>query len=425
VKLSRKFGIFAVAGSLVWGLFALPGVAAPVKMFSLNFQPSVSSGLQTIRVTIKNEAPNGNSNINSFTITGTGVTIKSISPGTGAVSTSGSGSTISVTGITTLKPQQIQTYTLMVDVSGCAITWSGTAFTGNSLTGDSFALQTQLSSLTTSVTGNCGTINVTKYNDLNVNGQRDTGENVLTNGWQFKVTGGSLPASGVTQTTGSDGTTNFFLPAGDYTLCETDSKIDPTSSGWSSNPWSSTVPDNCVDLNVTVGNTTPVSFGNAIGNLNCSGQLTTTDGVVVTRLNNTDNSTCYLKPATLTSTFGSDGDNVTFLVGGTQKASYEFHIPWGPTDKPVSPPTDPVQIPDSPTTVDLRIVNGGLVTDVHNMKWCLPDGGDLNLKPDLPPGEVACLESETWTISSVVTQLLKTDTIYAEADLVLSCKTCR
>ena len=117
-----------------------------------------------------------------------------------------------------------------------------------------------------------------------------------------------------------------------------------------------------------------------------------------------------------------------FLASGTQKASYEFEIAWGPSDKPADPEVD--QIPNAPTTVDLKIVNGGLVTEIHNLLWCLPDStgvnGDLNLKPDLPEGEVACLESETWTASATdPDQVEKFDTIYAEADLVLSCRTCK
>jgi hypothetical protein len=120
--------------------------------------------------------------------------------------------------------------------------------------------------------------------------------------------------------------TNFYLPAGNYTVCETDSKIDPNSSGWSSNPWSSTVPDGCMNVTVSLGGSIQRDFGNAIGNLNCNGQLTTSDGVVVTRLNNTDNSACFLKPATLTSSFGNDGDLVTFLASDRDGRVRDLYI---------------------------------------------------------------------------------------------------
>src|SRR3954469_9796289 len=113
VSLMRKSLIAVVMATLVLGLLALPGNAAPEKQFSLRFPTSLVAGTQTITVTLKNETPNGNSNINSFRITAatapTGFRINSISPGSGALSNNNQ--TISVSGIPTLKPQQSATYT--------------------------------------------------------------------------------------------------------------------------------------------------------------------------------------------------------------------------------------------------------------------------------------------------------------------------
>src|SRR6187200_385755 len=91
VSLTRKALIAAVVATVVLGLLALPGNAAPEKQFSLRFPTSLSAGTQNISVTLKNETPNGNSNINSFKIAvasaPTGFTINSLtlSPGTSTV----------------------------------------------------------------------------------------------------------------------------------------------------------------------------------------------------------------------------------------------------------------------------------------------------------------------------------------------------
>ena len=153
MNFTRRSIIAAVAATVVLGLLAIPGNAAPEKQFSLQFPTSLSAGTQNIVVPLKNETPNGNSNINSFRITAAtapaGFAINSITPGTGVLSNGNK--TISVTGINTLKPQQTATYTLNITVPnlGCAggsITWTGAAFTGNSLNGDPFRLHTQTES---------------------------------------------------------------------------------------------------------------------------------------------------------------------------------------------------------------------------------------------------------------------------------------
>src|SRR6476646_3429924 len=133
VSLTRKALISVVVATVVLGLLALPGNAAPEKQFSLKFPTTLSAGTQNISVILKNETPNGNSNINSFRITAAGpVTINSISPGSGTLSNGNK--TISVNGISTLKPLQSATYTLNITVAsvGCAggtINWTGQAWT--------------------------------------------------------------------------------------------------------------------------------------------------------------------------------------------------------------------------------------------------------------------------------------------------------
>ena len=204
--------------------------------------------------------------------------------------------------------------------SGCAAAsttpqWSAVPINGNSLSGDTFVIGTPNTGQTTSVSAQCGSVTITKYNDTNVNDTKDNGESVLTDGWAFSVYNSSNQLV-TTQTTGASGSVTFSLPGGQtYKVCETDPKLDPNSAGWAANPWSSTDQDGCKSVTPSAASGSTLRFGNAIGNLICGGSLTTDDGnVTVTRLDNTDGEVpCILKPASLTNEFGSNGDSVLFL----------------------------------------------------------------------------------------------------------------
>jgi hypothetical protein len=304
VRLTRRSIIAVVAATVMLGLLAVPGNAAPEKKFSLKFPTTVSAGVQNIPVTLKNETPNGNSNINSFTITAAnapaGFSIISISPGTFALSNSNK--TISITNIATLKPLQTAVYQLRVNIpdagcNGVAITWTGTAFTGNSLNGDPFKLQdgsgtTQnLSQLTTTIASGCTTINVTKFNDKSVDGMQNGTEPGLQN-WAFTLDGnavGSTNANGALSFTASPGVT--------HQVCE----VPQTG-------WFSTTGGNCQTVaaaDATSGGTVPLSFGNALGQLDCTGadaviNVSGTDvqGVDISgvRIENKDGSPCIKIP---------------------------------------------------------------------------------------------------------------------------------
>jgi hypothetical protein len=193
VSLTRKSLIALVAATVVLALLALPGNAAPEKQFSLRFPTSVGAGIQNITVPLKNETPNGNSNINSFRITATsapaGFSINSI---TQAPASSHNNKTISVTGINTLKPQQIIIYTLNITVPnlGCAGGTPGpvrpsraTPSTGtpSGCTRDG----SESVELTTSISTGCTTISVNKYEDANANRSKAATEGAPTQSFSF------------------------------------------------------------------------------------------------------------------------------------------------------------------------------------------------------------------------------------------------
>jgi hypothetical protein len=264
VSLTRKSIIAAVVATVVLGLLALPGNAAPEKQFSLRFPTSLNAGTQNITFTLKNETPNGNSNINSFRITATGPTgfaINSITPGSGVLSNGNK--TISVTGITTLKPQQIATYTLNITVpsvgcSGGTITWTGQAFTGNSLNGDPFRLHSQTESgpsqLTTLISSGCATITVNKYEDANVNGSQGGSEGAPTQSFSFILKQGTTTLQ--TKSTNASGVATFDpVSTGAYTVCES----TPLPTGWNNTDPGGT---GCKSVTAS-GAAASVTFGNA------------------------------------------------------------------------------------------------------------------------------------------------------------------
>jgi len=144
----RKFVGFVLA--LALAAFALPGIAAPEKKFSVAVSPaSLTAGTVPspgISVRIKNETPNGNSSINSLTIqlpTGFTLTAKPTTAYSGVVNWSGAGATsFSVTNMSPLKPNE----QFFVSLPGVSISsticgtgaWGATAWTGSSLSGDTF-----------------------------------------------------------------------------------------------------------------------------------------------------------------------------------------------------------------------------------------------------------------------------------------------
>lgn len=141
---------------LMVGFAASAGAAAPVKQWSIAVGPSqVSFGSVQVTLTIKNETPNGNSNINSLTVKlPDGYTIDTSRANPVATSyngqtsyVAGAGGSVSLSNMSPLKPQSFFTMTVWVNVGtttvscGSGATWDqGTAWTGSSFSGDTFKL---------------------------------------------------------------------------------------------------------------------------------------------------------------------------------------------------------------------------------------------------------------------------------------------
>ncbi|MDE2004376.1 MAG: hypothetical protein KGJ25_12695 [Betaproteobacteria bacterium] len=156
----RNWTIFLVAAaSLAFGGLANAG---PTKQWSIAVAPTLlgSSNAQ-VTITIKNETPNGNSNINSLHVQlPTGYSLDtgdhSGAPGTatavvqttwtGALSwTSGDAGVIALSNMSPLKPQTQFTMTAYVNIAADSATctnsaWSGDAWTGSGFTGNLFNL---------------------------------------------------------------------------------------------------------------------------------------------------------------------------------------------------------------------------------------------------------------------------------------------
>ncbi len=101
-----------------------------------------------------------------------------------------------------------------------------------------------------------GRICLSKYNDLNGNGTRDTGEPGLA-GWQFTIrnAAGAIVAQGVTDIQGGFCTAKpGSLPPGSYTVSET------AQANWTSTDPGGTLPQKTVV--VATGQTVQVAFGN-------------------------------------------------------------------------------------------------------------------------------------------------------------------
>jgi len=265
------------------------------------------------------------------------------------------------------------------------------------------------------VTANFGdaqqaSVTVTKYNDANVDQSLDNNE-VTLSGWQFTMMDGNTEVA--SQSTGTNGTTTFtgLAPGKTYSVCETDVKIDPNSPGFKDAPWFNTDPGGsspCKSFSTTSGSTANMSFGNALGNLDCLGSIESPDGkVTVERLNNLNDVQCTVKPASVDHTLTNSAEAVKFLVTGdsAQQAAYMITINW-----------DPISNDNPPGAVATSI---DLPSPAHPLEWCLSETGGTNGNPELPQGQVGCIVSQTWNIVDS-THVREREVIYLEADIILS-----
>ncbi len=365
--------------------------AAPEKVFTLKMAPgTVTAGTTaTLTATIRNATPNGNSSINSAKVTMSappGTVITGVS-GAGVPTVTDGGLSVSISGLSPIKPGKSQTFTLTLDVLGassCAgstIAWSAQAWTGSSFSGDTFRLTTDPTSADrqTDVNVECELRFIDEPADAIV------GDGVITSvdndpsGDPVRVgmyVGPSLAAwfggnislsigSGSTGTGdlsgGSEDAVNgvatfdllFIDDAGDY-------QLEAAGGGLTSDP--------------------SATFRISDGILGCDSSnntaMTDDETVTVTRLENVGGTDCTLLPYILQ----RDGNEFEFIKNDSLDPDAQFEIEmnsWN-AEAAVNP------LPATQT--------GPTLLDLHDIQWCLGTGTDPTI---LPADEVACLLTQS------------------------------
>ena len=154
-SIRQLFGF--IVAVLALAAFAVPA-AAQQKVYSLNMAPpSITSGAPAaMTATFKNETPNGNSTINSMSLTApTGLTITAASIAIGNVAIVSGGKTVNITNMYPVKPGDSVVLSLTVtSVATCTPSsgnWSAVVYTGSNLSGQTFGLVANHSSLGTTI----------------------------------------------------------------------------------------------------------------------------------------------------------------------------------------------------------------------------------------------------------------------------------
>ena len=256
----RKVRGVLVAGlviALTLGITAIPGSAAPEKIFSLQAPATVATGTQSISLKVTNETPSGNSTINSLKVTVSGgVTINSASAPSGQVTTTSTG--IAISNIPPIKNKQSYTITANVtaaaNATGCAgsATWDTQAWTGSSFNGDTFRLlRTEInpstgnpySNLTTAITRSCSLV----FNPAPVNAKTGTNipvtvqivsDSVVVTGFTGTITLSATPSisgTGSVAIANGPASADFTLNGsaiGSYTATASSAGLTPVSASF-------------------------------------------------------------------------------------------------------------------------------------------------------------------------------------------------
>ncbi len=377
-KTLSRFALLGVMALVAVMLMAVPGNATFAKKYDLSVTPSsIPAGGSltfTAKYTNKSLYKIGSTELSvpgGFQVTAVGTPTKG---------TLDSGQTDPIVKIKNLNLSLGSSFTVTVTATApCGgtppFTWTAKTWTSN-YGGSLF--QPPSGNRTTSVEGTCNaTIDVTKYEDSDVSGERGGGEPTL-DGWVFTAHEGSTPDGaviGLPQTTGEDGTATFSLPiGGTYTICET------PQDGWTNtDPGGSA----CETVEGLTGDGASLLFGNAegAGELACPstpGEENDTDNTggdgdpfaALARDENADGSECELVPYILRSSTEGETEVVEFIKDLDDQVSAQFvlDITWLPEDanNPLGRLTQ-VDYGDGP--VDLN--------------WCDPSPGGVQLY-DLP-----------------------------------------
>jgi hypothetical protein len=280
VTTKHKGPLIALLAALAIVAVALPGWAAkPItKIYSISVTPSsgVASGTSVVfTVTLTNVSP-GNSSFNSFqlsapalpnpgfVITQAVLGSGNSNPNASAVIQRTSG-TVSVTTLDPVKPSQKVVLNVTATTpanTGCDAvgfgTWTATVWSGSALTGDVFNLTGTASGTTGTLAANCSSLDVSTYEDANVNSSKEISESNV-GGFTIDLKQGlTVVATTTTAASGTGvGTASFASVApGAYDVCER------SRSGWTiTDPATVRGTDAC--RSVTVPTANPVVFGNA------------------------------------------------------------------------------------------------------------------------------------------------------------------
>jgi hypothetical protein len=378
--------------------------AAPEKTFGITMAPSsipAGSSNVTVTATFKNATPSGNSSINSVKLFATGAPGATITSATGSGTevVAADGRSVSVSGIPPVKPGKTYVLTMKLTTpaqtscSGTSITWSGSAWTGSSFSGDTFRFVAGSSSVGTSIGSSCSLRFVDGREPADaVQGQTITSVAGDPAGLPVQVTlfAGSSPASwfsgsitlaitddstGTGALTGGaasavSGTATFgslsIDAAGNYRLVA-------TGAGLTSNPSSAfTISETA--LSCEDGSNTIEESGDA-GALALVRQDGACDQNIPVTIDIGDHQFDISKP---------------FVSG----SAFRMTIDWV-----VETPQNPVPA----TKVDYLDGFGP-----HDMQFCLADGPDDNIYPDLPPRNDAGPGDEFWCITNQTVTLFET-----------------
>jgi hypothetical protein len=217
--------------AFVFGAVALPANAAPAKIFSITPSTTqVAFGSFALSLTIKNETPNGNSNINSLKVNlPAGYAIDTAHPPaanwTGQLSyVAGSGGSLSMSNMSPLKPKSSFVMTLNLNIStgaqcDVAAQWLGTAWTGSSFSGDTFD---QVNIVGTSIPANRTAVFSTAPSNQVAGTPIPVGVQLTSCGGPAVgtpvtvtvATGSSSPVTTLVQNTDGSGVASFAVPTG-------------------------------------------------------------------------------------------------------------------------------------------------------------------------------------------------------------------
>jgi hypothetical protein len=378
--------------------------AAPEKIFTITMSPSsIPAGATnvTVTATFKNATPSGNSTINSLKLAATGApgaTITSAT-GTGTEVVAADGRSVSVSGIPPVKPGKTYVLTMKLTTpaqtscSGTSITWSGSAWTGNSFSGDSFHFVAGSSSVNTSVGASC---------DLRFVQGRQPADAVQGTTITSEVGNPSGSPVQVALFTGASVATWF---TGSVSLAITD---DSTGTGTLSGGSETAVAGTATfdELSITApGEYRLVATGAGISSDPSSNFTISETALSCEDGSNTIEESGDAGALALVRQEGACDQDipVTIEIGDHQfdiskpfvaDSAFRMTIDWV-----VETPQNPVPA----TKVDYLDGFGP-----HNMQFCLADGPDDNIYPDLPPRNDAGPGDEFWCITNQTVTLFET-----------------